>query len=50
MLTLYLTLINITKNYLTLSKVVKKLVFSDELNEQQKRASDFLKKYIKSLL
>ena len=31
------------------AKVVKKLIFSDELNEWQKQVSDFLKKYIKSL-
>ena len=33
----------------TPTKVVKKLLFSDELNERQKQVSDFLKKYIKSL-
>ena len=33
----------------TPTKVVKKLLFSDELNEGQKQVSDFLKKYIKSL-
>ena len=33
----------------TSTKVVRKLVFSDELNDRQKQASDFLKKCIKSL-
>ena len=33
----------------TSTKVVKKLIFSDELNERQKQVSEFLKKYIKSL-
>ena len=33
----------------TSAKVVKKLVFSDELNDRQKQASDLLKKCIKSL-
>ena len=33
----------------TSTKVVKKLIFSDDLNERQKQVSGFLKKYIKSL-
>ena len=33
----------------TFTKIVKKLLFSDKLNERQKQVSDFLKKYIKSL-